>query len=160
MATGSNTNPELRAQWDKALQHLAEAETAYRHYEKTVWEPAYERELAFEESHGLVAPGTDPRRATPDYMEKRAALLSAHPLFAIPDDVNDEIERLSTAFADAQTALMKLEAPDQAALRWKLDHVLELEDTDSPHGGSIPCWTAGYVLQTIADYRRLLPEAA
>ena len=56
--------------------------------------------------------------------------------------------------SDAEAALMDLPAPDLAALRWKLDQTLRID------GDSTPCWSAEYVRQTVADFRRLCGEAA
>ena len=70
-------------------------------------------------------------------------------------DIASEMSTMSgDALAAAESALMELPAPNLAALRWKLDHILE------PDSGSdeTPGWSMGYVRQTIADYRRLLGE--
>ena len=69
------------------------------------------------------------------------------------DAQDDKAERLGDQLADAQEVLMKLPAPDMAALRWKLDQV-------SDKGESWDSWSDEYVAQLNADIVALLPEAA
>lgn len=70
------------------------------------------------------------------------------------DDMDDQSDRLGDRLARAEEALMDTPAPDLAALRFKLDHLLE-PDSD----GSTACWSRAYVAQTVADYQRLLGAA-
>jgi hypothetical protein len=55
---------------------------------------------------------------------------------------------------EALDVLMGMPSPDLAALRWKLDEVIDA-DTEADRGTS--AWSAGYVAQTMADIARLLP---
>ncbi|WP_333837373.1 hypothetical protein [Novosphingobium sp.] len=68
---------------------------------------------------------------------------------------NDELEALVETFSDAEIALLDTPAPDRIALQWKLDRILD--------GGINGPWTesysADYIRQTVADYRRLLGDA-
>ena len=70
------------------------------------------------------------------------------------DKADQRWEELGERVSDAEAALMNLPAPDLAALRWKLDQALRID------GDSTPCWSAEYVRQTVADFRRLCGEAA
>lgn len=74
------------------------------------------------------------------------------------DEADDHFEALGEATNNAEAAVMATPAPDLAALRWKLDRLLELEHTDDEDGGSFPAWAGHYVAQTLADIARLLPE--
>lgn len=159
MATAAPITTSADPQWHDAMHNLEEAEAAYNHFEKTVWDPVYEQEKAFELGNGLVSPGMG-RDSTPNYHQKRIALKEAHPDQFTPDQVHEEGERLSLAYCDAQNALMQLEAPDLYALRWKLDHILDLGDADEPKGGSTPSWSGRYVRQALTDITRLLPARA
>lgn len=69
-------------------------------------------------------------------------------------DAADEMaEALGNREYETQARLMKMPAPDLAALRWKLDLCRE-ED------GEMAPWGADYIAQTFADIARLLPEGA
>ena len=70
------------------------------------------------------------------------------------DEADDRWEVLGERVAEAECALMDTPAPDLAALRFKLDHLLEPDSE-----GSTACWSRDYVAQTIADYQRLLGGA-
>lgn len=82
-------------------------------------------------------------------------------LYAIPRTspmrakAEDEAEALVEAFSDTERALLDMPAPDGAALRWKLDRILD--------GGINGPWTESYardfIRQTVVDYRRLLGDA-
>jgi hypothetical protein len=69
---------------------------------------------------------------------------------------NDHSEGLTDRMIEALDVLMGMPSPDLAALRWKLDEVIDA-DTEADRGTS--AWSAGYVAQTMADIARLLPEA-
>ena len=73
--------------------------------------------------------------------------------YGIPDNISDRGEALIDEMVNAEGVLMDMPAPDRAALRWKLDIVLE------PGEEFTPSYSANYVAQTIADYRRLLGDA-
>ncbi|MBT2185545.1 hypothetical protein [Sphingobium nicotianae] len=64
--------------------------------------------------------------------------------------IHNRCEELADAEADAHVALLRMPAPDTAALRWKLDQTIE-ED------GEIALWCEEIALAIQADYRRLLP---
>lgn len=64
-----------------------------------------------------------------------------------------EADRLDQDAALRQGELMDTPAPDFAALRFKLDHLLEDDN------GSLNPWTDSYVAQTRRDIARLLGEA-
>ncbi|WP_066561003.1 hypothetical protein [Croceicoccus bisphenolivorans] len=68
------------------------------------------------------------------------------------DRLDARAEELGEQVADAREHLMKTPAPDNRALRWKLEQLRE-ED-----GDVIP-WTADYVEQCFADIARLLGDA-
>jgi len=152
----TETSIDALSRWNEAMQRLENAQEAYDHYKKCVWDPAWAMAVAFEQSHGLISPGVGGTNSTRNFNERRQALKAAYPTFFVSDEIEAEIERLSTELSDAQSSLMGMEAPDLAALRWKLDHVLEIECPDDVDGGSTPCWSAHYVAQTVSDYRRLL----
>lgn len=61
---------------------------------------------------------------------------------------NDKLEAMCAA---EDRLMMHVPAPDHAALRWKLEKLLEVEADNS----TAP-WAAFYVTQTLADMRRLL----
>jgi len=152
MATDTDNIADLKAKWDKAMLKLADNEAAYRRFEETIWRPAYEREKTFEEDYGLVG------LAKFQQHDRAMALHSAHPGHIIPAEINTALDILSEAASDAETDLMKMEAPDLAALKWKLDRVLRIDDSNAEDGGCTPCWTARYVQQTILDCARLLKD--
>ena len=70
------------------------------------------------------------------------------------EEADERWEELGKRVNEAESALMHMPAPDLAALRWKLDQALMIE------GDSICPWSADYVRQTVADFRRLCGEAA
>lgn len=134
--------------WDRAMQRMIEAKRATYRYDAEVWDPAFRREIEFERQHGV-----DYRE--PGHHAKRLRLIDQHGnAHCIPDAVADEQERLCDAYCNAQTELMGMPAPDRAALRWKLDLLLE-PDAD----GSTGSWSRDYIRQTVADYQRLLGDA-
>lgn len=61
-------------------------------------------------------------------------------------------EALSDREADTKSALLRMPAPDLAALRWKLDQTFEDDE--------IALWCEEIVLVMRADFARLLPEGA
>lgn len=134
--------------WDVCMERLLKADAACREYDAAKWTPAYNREKAFEASHGL-------RHGEPGYWERRKALIEKHPGYLLPERIADEYERLVEVYTDAEDALMAMPAPDRAALRWKLDRIFEV----SGGSESVPSWTRRYLAPTIADYQRLLGSA-
>lgn len=71
----------------------------------------------------------------------------------IPAAVTDEMDRLTEEADDLRWAVMKVPAPDRAALRWKLEHVLR----DDGSGG-ITAYARSHLDQTLADIGHLLGE--
>lgn len=61
---------------------------------------------------------------------------------------------LCDAWSKLEGDLMAMPAPNRAALRWKLDHLMDDND-----GEWMASHSVGYVRQTMADYRRLLADA-
>jgi hypothetical protein len=72
----------------------------------------------------------------------------------IPAEVTDEMDRLTNEADDLRWAVMKVPAPDRAALRWKLEHILR----DDGSGG-ITAYAHSHLDQTLADIGRLLGDA-
>ena len=70
------------------------------------------------------------------------------------DAAEERWEALGDRVADATWALMAIPAPDLAALRWKLDYLMQIDGSDSTS-----CWSAASVAQTRADIGRLLGSA-
>lgn len=145
MTENTDSTHEMRAKWDEAFNRLRQAEAVYQEV-RAACQPLYDLEAAFEARHGLVAPGVD-RNGTPGYYEKRAALFEKHPHYKAPEALADMLERLTVAFCDIQTELMRLPAPDLSALRWKIEHTA---------GDS---WEEGYIAQMRADIDRLMGPA-
>lgn len=83
----------------------------------------------------------------------------------IPHDHEDRkvLEGLCGLSADeedeAEKALLEMPAPHLAALRWKLDNVITFDDADDDDE-FMAAWARRRVAQTIADYKRLLPDAS
>lgn len=69
------------------------------------------------------------------------------------DDTAASADWLDKVACDLQTELMAMPAPHFAALRFKLDHLLEDDN------GTLNPWTDSYVEQTRRDIARLLGEA-
>lgn len=65
------------------------------------------------------------------------------------------IDQSSDEMGEAKRALLDTPSPDLAALRWKLDQVITFTDDDEEE--YMDQWAKKLVVQTIADYRRLLP---
>jgi hypothetical protein len=152
----ATTAPVDRRAWDFAMARLEATKAASDTYDANVFDPAYNREQAFEASHGLSHQFPD-GSYTPNYHERRKALWDTHgKAHCLPDDISDEQERLVEVMCDAEFAVMQTPAPDTAALRWKLDKLFDT-GTDPDRGTS--AWSADYVAQTMADIARLLPEA-
>lgn len=66
---------------------------------------------------------------------------------------DEEYNRLSEADGKALDKIMRLPAPDLAALRWKIDYLT----TEGDHWDA---WDTSFVRQTFADIARLMPPAA
>lgn len=103
----------------------------------------------------VVAVSTAPHSAaaSPAQLQWDAAMAEYSAALAATEADPDD-DDAGFAFVDAEARLLNLPAPDNAALRWKLDRVLEAH----PETGLKP-WAASHLRQTIADYRRLLGDA-
>lgn len=66
--------------------------------------------------------------------------------------IGRRMDDLGDRLTEAEGILMALPAPDAAALRWKMEYVFEADEE------AMPAWSMGQLRQTIADFRRLLPE--
>lgn len=131
---GKHLDIVLAREWNTLMRAYETAKAAEEEYEATTWKPEWERSEALFKSAG----------------GSREELVKSHPDWAVGPVINDEMERLQGVRYDLRNALMAARAPDAAALRWKLDLVLEDD------GGSLQCWSSSFIAQTIADYRRLL----
>lgn len=69
------------------------------------------------------------------------------------DGDNVEMDRLDAIETRSRAALMEMPSPDRAALRWKLNHILE----DDASGG-ITAWNNAYIDQTRRDVARFLGD--
>lgn len=69
--------------------------------------------------------------------------------------IGEEVERASEAEQAAWTALMTAPAPQIAALRWKLEQLLEIEDD-----GMSASWCERLVRPALDDIARLMRPAA
>lgn len=83
---------------------------------------------------------------------------------SLPNDHADKrswaflIDQSSDESQAAKAALLDTPAPNLAALRWKLEQIITFTDDDDEE--FMDAWAKKLVVQTIADYKRLLPEAA
>lgn len=124
--------------WNDLMARYLAAKAEEDEYERVIWGPANDREKAF--------------TASPLYSELsevgRANLREAHPDQFMPDQVDYEINRLQGIRCDLQSELLGVDAPDNAALKWKLE--ILLGDRDAI------CWGDNTVDPLMADVRRLL----
>jgi len=70
---------------------------------------------------------------------------------AIPDEVSTDADIDLAGYL--MDRLLGMPSPDAKALCWKLDYLLGV-DNDSTSS-----WSADFIAQTVADYRRLLGSA-
>lgn len=84
--------------------------------------------------------------------EERAAAVAVVRARYGMDAIEEEWEQAGERVCDACSALMRIPAPDLAALRWKLNEVLELDSTKASDS-----WEAHYVEVLRSDIKRLLP---
>lgn len=133
------TTPADRRAWEHAIARFVAARQASDDYDERIFNPAYDREVAYRRAHGLGCSSI----GNPD---------------TVPDDVNDEHDRLIDVMCAAEEVVLATPAPDLAALRWKLDKLFVLDHSGFDPAGSTPCWSAPYVHQTMLDIVRLLPE--
>ena len=92
---------------------------------------------------------------TPELTPEKFAALAAHADSFRALDISHYERPHGEGLADHKSEidhhLLNSPAPDRAALLWKLEHLLEVEDD-----GSISPWTGKMVVQTLADARRIL----
>ena len=131
------------SQWEAAIAQHETTKELYERFCRDVADPARADELAFEKRHGLT-------REAVDYFPRRKALQQAHGYQTAPS-IHDAADKLCDAMAAAEGDLMATPAPDLAALRFKLEKLLAIDE------GGTDAWSADYVRQTIEDMRRLLP---
>lgn len=128
--------------WEAAMAQLHDKTDLYERFKRDVADPAVERDRAFERRHGLEFDA-------PDYFHRRIAL-QAEQGYQSPPSIADTADRLCDAMTDAEGDLMDTPAPDHAALLFKLEKLLAVEN------GGTDAWSAAYVAQTVEDMRRLL----
>lgn len=146
MTTETHSTETAAAKWAETFARMEKAEAIYQEV-KAASQPLYALEAAFEARNGLTAPGGG-RDGTPNYFGKRAALFEAHPHYKVPDAVGDTLERLVEAVCAIEDELLKMPAPDLAALHWKLSRTMG------------QAWTEDFTAQTRADMDALLLPAA
>lgn len=150
----------LRGEWEAALAKLRTANTKYNDYAANVFDPAWNAEKAFEEAHGLVHKLPN-GKWSPFYYDRRRELQEKHGTgYLVPDYMHKRNDALAEAISEAEMAVLNTPAPDLAALRWKLDELLKLEDHIGGGQGSTAAHYPETVNQTLADIARLLPPAA
>jgi len=138
MTIETNTTDDMRAKWADAFDRIRQANEACLGHDAAM-KPMMERQAEFCARHGL-----ETFDGSADFGERRKALLSANPAFAVPEAMYDENERLTDEYVAITDELMNLPAPDLAALRWKLDRTA---------GTS---WQHEYLAQMHADMDRLM----
>lgn len=127
--------------WNAAMAHYRKAVADGERFDRERLEPHFEAARA--------RFGDDrPRKDAPDWPEYRDWCESSG-----FNAVMDEWSHMAEAEGDAQTALLRMPAPDLAALRWKLEHTF---DTD----GEIALWCEDIALTIRSDFQRLLIEGA
>jgi hypothetical protein len=132
------------SEWARAMDRYLEKKAASDHYDRTVFTPAFDREYAYREKHGLN-PG-------PRWLERREAFIVQHGKdWQVPDIVTEIHETLVEAACDAEDALMRLPAPDLEALHFKLSKLIDIEDGDCTSS-----WSADYARPALMDCHRLL----
>lgn len=141
----ATTNP--RAAWDAAMAQYIKARDAAAAHLTGAYEQVWARYKQWDDEHVGEFPGVYSRD-----LAAWKAKSDQNPHSDAYDFVDEEHDRLLEIESDAQGALMATPAPDRAALRYKLDYVLDAR------GGSNDSFSADFLVQTIADYRRLLGE--
>ncbi|MFN2100891.1 hypothetical protein [Altererythrobacter sp. MF3-039] len=136
-----------RADWKNAQRVLSEKEAAYDRYLKTVVEPIEDRLQAIEDDAGI------PRMR--GFNPQRKRYMDANPrLYRDYHASHEELDRLAEEISDATLVILDTPAPDGAALRWKLNHLLEMDNE------TLGIWSEDYSRGTIADIDRILGAAS
>jgi hypothetical protein len=139
----------LRRGWEHALARFQVAEQAAEDFDAQTFWPLYNHEVEVEDAAGID-------RSAPGSWRDRQAYIEEHgDGHRVPEDINDRHDELWSLVGDAKEDVLRTPAPDQAALRYKLDYLLEDDGSDSISG-----WSRDYVAQTLVDIGRLLPPAA
>lgn len=164
--------------WDEALANRNAAKRAYDHYHTAVWLPLAEEldrisprpSLTFEieARNGQVAryllPANDlyswDDHWSPLFRQKATAVREAWLAYRADceslgwDSACDESERLCSIQCSLESDLILMPAPDQTALKWKLEHLFGPE-TRKPED-YCDAWCAEWINAVMDDARRLL----
>jgi hypothetical protein len=128
----------LRSEWNAAMARLRAATQAAEGFDAQTFYPLYNHERAVESAAGI-----DPSK--PGWWRDRDAYIAEYgDGHRVPKGINDRHDELWSLVGDAQGDVLLTPAPDQSALRHKLDYLLE--DGDE--------------VEILADIARLLPPAA
>jgi hypothetical protein len=128
----------VRREWEHALARLQAATQAAEDFDAQTFNPLFDHQRAVEDAAGLD-------HSKPGWWRDRDAFLAEHgDGHRVPEAINDRHDELWSLVGDAQIVVLRTPAPDQAALRHKLDYLLE--DGDE--------------VEILADIARLLPPAA
>ncbi|WP_066278135.1 hypothetical protein [Blastomonas sp. CCH1-A6] len=140
----NNTNPD-RAKWAIAFARVRQAQQDLDAYiEATNPLKELERLHVEREHNARNIQSAVPREMT---LDVRAEILTANPLFAVPDQVYENESAFGELLSDAEEALMNTPAPDLTALRWKLNKAAS------------SCYSPEYLAQMHKDMDRLMGSA-
>jgi len=148
-ALATPANP--RAAWDVAMAQYVKAREAAAAYHTGTYNPVYARYKQWADQHVGEFPGGHHNGNAAAEWKARS---DQNPHTTAYGFVDEEYERLIDIESDAQGGLMETPAPDRKALLYKLDYLLDSSGTESTDS-----FTAEFVAQTVADYRRLLGDA-
>ncbi|MFC3429954.1 hypothetical protein ACFOKK_08335 [Sphingobium fuliginis] len=129
-----------RGTWDAVMQQFTAAKIAGAEYDRSHVFPLYEAMKA--EFGSFALSGEGPMR------ERCLAWRSAHNFGAI----TDQAEAYADAEYDARVELLRMPAPDLAALRWKLDETFADDE--------IALWCDDIADAIREDILRLMPKGA
>lgn len=123
--------------WNAAMAHYLKAKADGATYDRLYADPHYEAARA-KFGQVCVMKG-EPR--WPEYREWCDVTGS--------DAISDQWQIMAEAEGDAQTALLRMPAPNLTALRWKLEQTFEAD-------GEIALWSEDIALTIRSDFQRLL----
>lgn len=129
-----------RGSWDAVMQQYIDAKVAGAKYDRSHVDPLYEAMKA--EFGDFALPAEGPER------ERCLAWRRAHNY----DAVTDQSEIYADAESSTRGELLRMRAPDQAALRWKLDETFA--------DGEIALWCDDIADTIREDILRLMPKGA